>query len=1162
MGRTDVKPVWTRSWPRLLAGLLAAVVSLTPLSTTHAHHESTDAWEASGHDGVKYLHMDGQVINIWHSVSGKLLRQGYNGRRDDKRNVEVNGGPRVACAVERGTGYDWLLRPAGEGYWYVINMTSGLYLSKDSNDNNVSNWGRTSSTDDNQKWQFVIDDQSVDLGWEDGFQTRKKRSFTIINKASGLPLTQHHGGRSEKENVNLYPKSPGASGFDWFLIQAPNGSGYDSCAGTLRSLRKLTIESVKAIKTSTGQDAGTKVLFAGIDLALSIGSGIAKAGAQAGGKAAASGGRAVTREAVKKAAREAAEKAARNIVSSKVKGKLQGAATEMALDAARSGGGGDNAGMQALDAVNEVLDALSSENVFNKVYGGSPDDLDIRVNGWSIWPNGGRSSGIGINSQQTLSVNAEFIFEHDRGVEIGLYDYDSASSDDLLGATSWRPARGLYSETDLARNGVERFENVLVSNGSEGSLYEITYRIEPLTSDVMSEGELNASARQKNLDQVKDAKVRLLEQERLKAEEAERLRTLKLVIADEMRANCALRGTVRSQPWVAVANATLQFHNIGAGKISIFWINADGQEVNTEGQPSPYLEMGPRTESSIGASSAGQYFIALDEQQNCVGLGDTGGGVTTFAFTTDAGPGPAPDPAVAAGSVPVNPAPVDPVAVTCDQRRSIVSPPGSEATTVDFSNSGSGELSIYWINGEGEEMDYAGAGTPLAVIAPGAVQSLQAYVGHAFVARDAQSACLGIARIAQGPNSFSYAATGGQAGANPAQPDPASAAPQTDPAIATAQTGPVAPVPQPATCDQRGSITSPPGSEATTVDFTNTGAGDLSVYWVDGVGAEMDYAGAMKPLVVVAPGATQSLQAYVGHAFVAVDSEESCLGIARIASGPNQFTYAPAGDGGALVPDDPSVAAATAGQNSVLGCESRGSIGSGSGGEPAVLTLRNSGSGDLRVFRIESDGSETDGQGANGPLTMAGAGQQTSFQASVGDAYLATDAAGNCLGIVQVLAPMEEFAFAPDAVADEAAVPGAPAVDPAQDVDMATGTENPQSAVADPEQTEPAVEVAQPVAGGGCELRGQIASSGSEAASVDIANVGSGAIAVYWINDQGGEGDYQNAPQPLLVIEPGASQSFDALIGFAFTVADVHGNCLGVAQVAQAANAFQYAGVE
>ncbi|MDP3897316.1 MAG: hypothetical protein Q8Q62_11640 [Mesorhizobium sp.] len=249
-------------------------------------------------------------------------------------------------------------------------------------------------------------------------------------------------------------------------------------------------------------------------------------------------------------------------------------------------------------------------------------------------------------------------------------------------------------------------------------------------------------------------------------------------------------------------------------------------------------------------------------------------------------------------------------------------------------------------------------------------------------------------------------------------------------------------------------------------------------------------------------------------------------------------------------------------QNTVLRCEYRGAIGSKGGGEPASLTFRNDGVGDLQVFRIEDDGRETDGQGANAPAAIAGAGQQTSLQVSAGDAYLAADAAGNCLGIVQALNPVEAFAFAPEGVAAEAAALDGEMDAPAEDDDAPAQAEELQAVFDDPEPEEPACTPGNAAAGEGCELRGQIASTGSEAASVAIANVGSSAIAVYWSNGRGGEGDYQNAPQPLLVIEPRAAQSFDAYIGYAFTIADVHGKCLGVAQVAQASNAFRFAGVE
>ena len=619
---------------------------------------------------------------------------------------------------------------------------------------------------------------------------------------------------------------------------------------------------------------------------------------------------------------------------------------------------------------------------------------------------------------------------------------------------------------------------------------------------------------------------------------------------------CGERGTVQSSNPAEDNGTRLQLSNVGTRDLRIFWIDVVGAETG-QGNGEPYVVLPPGTTTGSDPSIPHQYYIALDDQSNCVGIGDTGfGALNHLAFSADlASSGasaqqkgaPVPDPAVS-GS---------PGAATCSQRGRIVSAGGSEVTTVDFTNTGNGDLSVYWIDGQGEEKDYAGGDVPLAVVAPGATQNIQAYVGHAFIARDAQSVCLGIAQIAPGHNAFSYAAAGSQTATAPGG--------GTDPNVGAdpAQPGPAAGIPQPATCNDRGRIVSAGGSEVTTVDFTNTGNGDLSVYWIDGQGEEKDYAGALKPLAVIAPGATQSLQAYVGHAFIAVDADETCLGVAQISPGHNRFAYATPGAQTTSQGSGPTAAPAPTpdGVNSVLGCEFRGTIGSNGGGELASLTFQNTGDGDLHVFWIDADGRETNGQGAGAPLAIVGPGQTASLQAYLGHAYLATDASGNCLGIVQVLQPANDFAFAAHG-GFAAAANGNGQDAPAENAYAETGTEQPQTGYADPAPAQADSSSGYQQAAGGCELRGQIASTGSEAASIDIANVGTGAIAVYWINGQGVEGDYQNAPQPLIVIEPGASQSIGAYIGFAYTVADAYGNCLGVAQVTQATNAFGFAGVQ
>ena len=67
--------------PAFAAIGVAAFMSPGQSPEAFANHDVQDAWEVSGHEGVKYLYMDGQATGIWHAVSGKLLRQGYDARR-------------------------------------------------------------------------------------------------------------------------------------------------------------------------------------------------------------------------------------------------------------------------------------------------------------------------------------------------------------------------------------------------------------------------------------------------------------------------------------------------------------------------------------------------------------------------------------------------------------------------------------------------------------------------------------------------------------------------------------------------------------------------------------------------------------------------------------------------------------------------------------------------------------------------------------------------------------------------------------------------------------------------------------------------------------------------------------------------------------------------
>ena len=420
------KTKYTRGFSRLAGILLAVFVLLGLSSAARSHHWSKDDWEKSGRDVIKYKHMDGDVIFFLNQNSGKYLTQNEFGQNDANRGTSV---ARDAHKWQLDAGFAWYLKPAGGKYWYIINLASGLYLTWDGNDSGVSVWGHANW--ERQKWEFINGLHGV----------------MIVNKQNGEGLTQSNFGRDAGVNsVEVWPGQNDANGgWSWIPQRSKNYS--------LDDLRVLTIESVKAIKTSTGQDEGTELLFAGIDLAVELAAGAATGGSSVAATTSLKVGKTITRAAIKKAARDYAKGKAKDYAKDK--------ALEIAQDQAEESG--DNTASAVLDAGVDVLDAMSSEYIFNKIYGESPDDLDIQVNGVSIWPNGGRDDGRKIKSQQTHRVDKEVIFWASKGARIELVEYDYGSNDDSLGGIHMTTPEG-----DRMKVGTQRFENVLITHEKEG----------------------------------------------------------------------------------------------------------------------------------------------------------------------------------------------------------------------------------------------------------------------------------------------------------------------------------------------------------------------------------------------------------------------------------------------------------------------------------------------------------------------------------------------------------------------------------------------------------------------------------------------------------------------------------------------------------------------
>ncbi|MFT5484717.1 MAG: hypothetical protein ACI9GW_003385 [Halieaceae bacterium] len=357
--------------------------------------------------------------------------------------------------------FRWVLTPAKTNilwpeYFHIVYLKNGLVLGQ-SSEGRVGNWGLLPS--DEQRWRIET------LPGTNPVQ----KVFVMKSNETGLGV--HSGGAGGNRQVTYWPRPKDNKGFGWILEEAGEVD-----------LIKLRLEYVRCIKPSTGMDGATMVLFMGIDAAIQAGAAAATGGASAAGSAALAG-QAVTRAAVLKAAKkkaldtaqgaikEAAENEARRRAANAVLGEggaatledLSGQPKQAAMDYAP-------AGVKTAMDVSNALDAVSAEGIFNEVYGESPDDLEIRVNGVSVWPNGGRDHRT-IKSQQVRRMNTDYIFERSKGLRVDLVEYDSGSDDDHLGGFN-------VNIGQLQKR--ERFVDVLVQDEDEGSIYELTFTVEPL----------------------------------------------------------------------------------------------------------------------------------------------------------------------------------------------------------------------------------------------------------------------------------------------------------------------------------------------------------------------------------------------------------------------------------------------------------------------------------------------------------------------------------------------------------------------------------------------------------------------------------------------------------------------------------------------------------
>ncbi len=439
------------------------------------------------------------AFRIKSTANGLYLVPAYLGTREDSRNLEVQPfDPAITRLKMFGANNnlaEYRISTANVFSWifdkgYIRNLETGLVISCDPigglNEGNVSTWG--SEVTDRHQWDFS---QISENGNRTGYLTT---AYENIYQDYALLATAHG-------NFYLAPSGDNAvrQSYKGAVADIPKSNSWELEPATPQEMLRLEIHKVVCVKPSSGQDMGTEVLFWAIDEAISMGAAegagtglkigikeIAKHGFRAKG---ADGLRLFSLKNLGEFGLSQAEGELEGIVVEKVVEKVSKNAPERvsrieekdlvklvnktAFELASQKGQ-----EEALEEANEALEMEINTSIsgafFNgiRVLTGDPDDLEIRVNKNSIWPNGGRDSR-SIDTGETLVVDVDYLFPAKEGIIIELIEKDSGSGDDSLGTI-------VFSSKELVGlDGRETVEDLIVASRKEKSVFLVSYSLSP-----------------------------------------------------------------------------------------------------------------------------------------------------------------------------------------------------------------------------------------------------------------------------------------------------------------------------------------------------------------------------------------------------------------------------------------------------------------------------------------------------------------------------------------------------------------------------------------------------------------------------------------------------------------------------------------------------------
>ena len=230
--------------------------------------------------------------------------------------------------------------------------------------------------------------------------------YQIVNRVSGLALSAE--GRQSRTRTR-------AGG----MLADPR-CGWKISDGGNYNLAKLTLQSVTAVKVSSGQDANTAALFTAIEIAGQIAAGVGTGGASAAGSAAWAGAKTAGGVLVKQGLKAGAKAVTKKVV---FKGAKKGAA-KAASDRCRE--------VDLRPRAEDLLHPAGAlQQVLRRIAGSARDQ---RRTASEVWPNGGRDWRRTRSRKQTHQLDIEYVFDASKPLKFELLGtHDSGSNDDSLG---------------------------------------------------------------------------------------------------------------------------------------------------------------------------------------------------------------------------------------------------------------------------------------------------------------------------------------------------------------------------------------------------------------------------------------------------------------------------------------------------------------------------------------------------------------------------------------------------------------------------------------------------------------------------------------------------------------------------------------------------------